>query len=310
LFRLAGVEKPHGTIGAWLVQQGQSSAALDQFWSVVLVSALSETLDRASLAAAQKVILDGFLASHEAYELEIPRLSLGEIYDQRLACWLAEHGVRVHLGTAIERIEGTASAATQLVLADGQWRAFDHVIVAVPWRRITRILSDELRAALPELAGVEAIAPAPITAVHLWFDRPVLPLPHAVLVGRLGQWVFGREFPETKGHYCQVVISASHGLKYADRTEIVTRVRQELAEVWPSFGQANLLRWRMVTHPEAVFSVRPELEGQRPSHKTAIPNLFLAGDWTNTGWPATMEGAIRSGRLAVGAILGRDLATT
>lgn len=308
LLRLARIKTPRGTIGAWLAEQRQSPAALEHFWSVVLVSALSETLDRASLAAARKVFVDGFLASRDAYELVVPRVSLGEIYDQRLAGWLADHGVRMHRRAAIRRIEGTAAAATELVLADGQTRTFDQLIIAVPWRQVGRILSDELRAALPCLGGVAAIQPAPITAVHLWFDRPVLPLPHAVLVGRLSQWVFRRGDPsETapgREHYCQVVISASHQLKYADREAIVAQVREELADIWPTFRAANLLRWRMVTHPEAVFSVRPELDALRPSQRTAVPNLFLAGDWTATGWPATMEGAIRSGRLAVGALLG------
>lgn len=310
LLRLAGVARPEGTIGAWLAEQRQSPAALEHFWSVVLVSALSETLDRASLAAAQKVFRDGFLASQEAYELEIPRTSLGEIYDQRLAGWLLEQGVRIHRGTAVQRIEGTASAATRLLFSSGEVRAFDQVLVAVPWRRLSRLLCDELQNALPSLNGVATIAPAPITAVHLWWDRPVLPTPHAVLVGRLAQWVFRREFPGTSEHYCQVVISASHHLKYDDRAAIVAQVRQELADIWPAFHEANLLRWRIVTHPEAVFSVRPELEGQRPSQRTAVPNLFLAGDWTDTGWPATMEGAVRSGRLAVGALLGRELLTS
>jgi squalene-associated FAD-dependent desaturase len=306
LVRLARVRgEAESTIGEWLQQQGQSQAAIERFWSVVLVSALGETLDRASLEAARKVFVDGFLASRGAYELEVPRVSLGEIYDERLARWLVEHGVRLRLRTPVRSIKGNRAGATSLVLSDGEVREFDYLIIAVPWRTITRLPSDELRRALPNLAGVESIHPAPITAVHLWLDRPVMQLPHAVLVGRLSQWVFSRGdgAGDAGEHYYQVVISASRDLKGRKRDDIVHQVCSELAAVWPAFPAARLLRWRVVTNPEAVFSVRPELDRLRPAQHTAVPNLFLAGDWTATGWPATMEGAVRSGYLAVEALL-------
>ncbi len=307
------------TVGEWLRQQGQSRAAIELFWATILVSALGETLDRASLAAARKVFVDGFLRSRRAYELELPAVPLGEIYDRRLGRWLAEQGVGVRLQTRVRRIEGDGSGATSLVLADGEVRSFDFVIVAVPWGRAATVLSDELRRAMPALEGIAAIEPSPITAVHLWFDRPIMRLPHAVLVGRLSQWVFRRsdgkavatdhmtgqtQQDESEAYY-QVVISASHDLDARSREEVVGKVCRELAAVWPAAEAAHLARWRMVTNPAAVFSVGPDLERHRPAQQTEVPNLMLAGDWTATGWPATMEGAVRSGYLAVEAILRR-----
>lgn len=286
------------SIGQWLREQGESEQAIERFWSVVLVSALSETVEHASLAAARKVFVDGFLASPRAYEVEIPRVPLGEIYDRRLAAWLTEHGVRVHLGTRVAQIEGTPDRAAALILADGTRRSFDWFVVAVPWRQVRPLLAPPLFGAIPALEHVDQIQSAPITAVHLWFDRPITPLPHAVLVGRLSQWVF------RKGGDCyQVVISASHELKGRKREEVVAQVRGELEALWPETRRANLLHWRMVTEPEAVFSVRPGLDRIRPAQQTPVPNLMLAGDWTATGWPATMEGAVRSGYLAVEALL-------
>ena len=197
-----------GTIGAWLCRQGQSERAIERFWSTVVVGALGETVDRASLAAAQKVFRDGFLASRRASDLVLPRLPLGEIFHDRLGKWLADRGVNVHLATPVRRIEGddvfgtrrvpaphTACAgygnrAETVVLADGTRRTFDAVIVAVPWHGVRALLAENLLAAMPALAGLERIEPAAITAVHLWFDRPITPLPHAVLVGRLSQWLF------------------------------------------------------------------------------------------------------------------------
>jgi squalene-associated FAD-dependent desaturase len=332
-----GLTAPGGidaeTIGAWLRRNGQSQRAIERFWSVVLVSALSETVDHASLAPARKVFCDGFLASRTASDLLVPRFPLGEIFHTRLGEWLSEHGVAVHLGTRVQRIEaainltrsvrsteggnGLTRSVRSTILADGTRRQFDFVIIAVPWRSVRALLAEELQAAMPALQDLEDIQPAAITAVHLWFDRPITRLPHAVLVGRLGQWVFTKGHcgagvppaPPAAGetpapqHYCQVVISASHRL--ADRTadELLAAVCRELREIWPAAREARLLHGRVVTQPSAAFSMQPGIERLRPPQQTPLENLFLAGDWTSTGWPATMESAVRSGCLAVDSLL-------
>ena len=303
------------TIGQWLREQGQSPAAIERFWAVVLVSALGEEIDRASLAAARKVFVDGFMSSREAYEVEAPQIALGELYGRRLETWLDERGVKLWLGAPVERVlvertlaDGEQLRAGGLVLAGGVDRPFDAVIAAVPWRRVREIFDDPALAALPELAGVGEIESAPITGVHLWFDRPITPLPHAVLVGKLSQWVFNRgerrgENGSPAGHYYQVVISASRELAGRDRDETIGQIVGELGAIWPAARSAKLLQSRMVTEQTAVFSVRPGIERLRPPQRTSIAALTLAGDWTRTGWPATMEGAVRSGYLAAEAIL-------
>jgi hypothetical protein len=155
---------------------------------------------------------------------------------------------------------------------------------------------------LPNLEAASQIECAPISGIHLWFDRQITPLPHAVLVGRLSQWVFRRDAAPAK-HYYQVVVSASRSLEGRSRQEILRQVVAELGEVWPAARQARLVRWRIVTEHTAVFSVRPGLDRLRPPQRTPIANLALAGDWTRTGWPSTMEGAVRSGYLAAEVIL-------
>jgi squalene-associated FAD-dependent desaturase len=313
LWKLAGAsaadDERQPTIGQWLRHQGQSPAAIERFWAVVLISALGEEVERASLAAARKVFVDGFMSAREAYEIEVPLIPLGELYGRRLETWLADRGVKVSLGAAVEQVEGDASRACGVRLADGAHRPFDAVVVALPWRRVREIFSEPILSALPELAGVEQIEAAPITGVHLWFDREITPLPHAVLVGKLSQWIFNRgrrtggESGPPGGHYYQVVISASRNLAGRDRDEVLTEIVAELASVWPAAKSATLLHARIVTEQAAVFSVRPGIERLRPSQQTPIANLALAGDWTRTGWPATMEGAVRSGYLAAEAIL-------
>jgi len=327
LTRRASDDRPEETIGTWLRRHGQSQRAIDRFWSVVLVSALSETIDRASLSAARKVFLDGFLASRRAYELVVPTVPLSEIFDWRVRTALAKRNVAVHLGTPIRRIEGDARRATAIVLPDGTRRAFDFVIAAVPWHRVRSLFPEAMLAAMPALEHVGEIPPAPITAVHLWFDCPITRLPHAVLVGKLGQWMFqgnaadpkiasaeadsrppaermilytGKSIPQWS---CQVVISASHSLLGRRREDVVAEVCDELKSIWPGAGYARLLHWRVMTHPSAVFSCVPDLDRLRPPQQTPLENLMLAGDWTATGWPATMEGAVRSGYLAAEAVL-------
>ncbi len=293
------------TVEQWLRENGQSDVALERFWSVVLVSALSETLDRASLAAARKVFVDGFLASGRAHELIVPRLPLAEIFDSRVGGWLGASGVHIHTGSRIERIDADDRRVKSILLVGGTRREFDYVVAAVPWWQVRSILAPPLLAAMPELAEVERIDRAPITAVHLWFDRPLTPLPNAVVVGRLSQWVFnhGRENGASSPARYQVVISASHEAARQDPDDLVAQVRRELEELWPVAREAKLIHRRVVTEPAAVFSLRPGVERLRPKQRTAVPNLALAGDWTATGWPATMEGAVRSGYLAAEAVL-------
>jgi len=175
-------------------------------------------------------------------------------------------------------------------------------IFAVPWRQAARLLPDIVPVADERFVG------SPITAVHLWFDREVIDVPHAVLVGRVSQWVFRAE-DGAPGH-CQVVISASRGLTDGGRDKLRDAVVAELREIFPRIRAARLVDARVVTDPTAVLSVRPGVEQVRPGPRTPLGNLFLAGDWTATGWPSTMEGAVRSGRIAaeaVGGAIGRPL---
>jgi squalene-associated FAD-dependent desaturase len=296
------------TIGGWLRRQGQSERAIKLFWSVILVGALSEPVERISLAAARKVFVDGFLAAPTAYQLEVPKIPLAEV-SGRVADWLKKRGVFVHRGTPVRQIDGNVRQATGVVLRDGRRREFDFVVVAVPWHRIRALFSETMLAAMPALKGVAEIPPAPITTVHLWLDRSITHLPHAVLLGRLGQWVFnhGRQDRSSAAsepwHYYQVVINALRGPAGRKPAEVVAEVRGDLEAVWPEAREARLLHWRLVSRPAAVFACRPGLDRLRPAQQTPIGNLMLAGDWTATGWPATMEGAVRSGYLAAHAVL-------
>ena len=290
--------QPDEPVEHWLRRQGQSDHAINCFWAVVLESALSEKLGRASLAAARKIFADGFMATRSAYELLVPRFTLSEIFDRRIGGNLERQGVAIHRRTRVTKIDGNASAATSLVLSDGTKREFDAFIVAVPWHKLKPLLSPPLAGAMPMLDGLAKISAAPITSIHLWHERPITKLPHAVFIGRLGQWFFNHG-----GGYSQVLISASHGLVSRKSEDVCREIAAELQGLFPAANATRLVRSRLITEPRAVFSLQPGVDELRPQQKTPIPNLALAGDWTDTAWPATMEGAVRSGYMAAEVFL-------
>lgn len=288
------------TARRWLESAGQPARVIDLFWQPVLESALGESIDLVSVAAARKVAVDGFLAHREAADLYVPTVPLGALFGDRLAAWLGARGVRLRPGRVATGIERDADGRARAVVCGDETISCDAVIVALPWKQAARLVPDVVPAAEERLAG------SPITAVHLWFDRDVVDLPHAVLVGRVSQWVFRADDAAggTPG-YCQVVISASRGLFGGDRGRLLAAVVEEVREVFPAARAATLVDSRIVTDPTAVLSVRPGVESSRPPATTPVDNLLLAGDWTATGWPSTMEGAVRSGRLAAEALLER-----
>jgi squalene-associated FAD-dependent desaturase len=273
----------------WLLAHRQTPRTIARFWGTVLVSALNETVDRLGFKYARKVFVEGFMQTREGFEVSIPAVPLGRLYGEELHAWFAAHGVEVRLNAGVKEIHLVDNGVSHVELRDGSRAEADQYVLAVPFER----LGDMLPAGPFENSQFE---PSPITSVHLWFDRPIMDLPHAVLVDCLGQWAFNRG-----GNYVQVVISAARDL---DRENLAARIAEELTRLFPAAGAATLLRSKVVTEHTATFSAVPGVDRLRPSQSTSIRNLVLAGDWTQTGWPATMEGAVRSGFLAADAIRG------
>jgi squalene-associated FAD-dependent desaturase len=308
--RFSRGDLPGESFASWLLRHGQSVRTINLFWATVLVSALNERLEQMDVSHARKVFLDGFLRNRRGYEMEIPLVPLGELYGTRLEEWLRAKGVDVRLTSGVRTVEiDDEGGVTGVTLRSGEIMAADFVLVTVPFDRVSALFSEPARQLLPALRDCQTLMPSPVTGVHLWFDREVCPLPHAVTVGRLIQWVFnhtalqGRSAPEGGGQYLQLVISASYDLVALDKAAILDAVMRELGEIWPIAREAKLLRSWVVTEHGATFGVRPGVDAHRPPQRTPVDGLFLAGDWTATGWPATMEGAVRSGYRAAEGIL-------
>lgn len=244
----------------------------------------------------------------------IPKRPLSDLLDGSVRDWLLKKGVKIVSEGAVRQVQldPTSQRASQIITADGTTQPVDQLVLAVGWWQLASLFSAEQLTHFPRfqqtLNLAQQLVPSPIMGVHLWLDRAAIPLDHAVLVGRLSQWVFARGEMSIgqgtlRGHYYQVVISASHQQNKADRETILTQVMEDLAATWPAVKQAQLLQAKVVKEHTAVFSVSPESDAFRPNQQTSLDNLYLAGDWTFTDWPATMEGAVRSGYLAAQRIL-------
>jgi len=198
-----------------------------------------------------------------------------------------------------------------VVAANGEEHSADAVVLATDFRQTRTLLSGlEPRATEAGLQeqGFEAFVPAPITTVHLWYDRDVTGLDHAVLLDTRIQWVFAksriRRWAAERGSYLELVISASWPELEMGREQILSSALEELEMFFPAVRQAKLVKSGVLKEARATFSVTPGLDRFRPAQATGWPGLYLAGDWTATQWPSTMEGAVRSGRMAAGALVG------
>jgi squalene-associated FAD-dependent desaturase len=305
LARLKRIDPNHDEpFFSWLCRHRQTRRAINRFWATVLVSALNETVDRVGLRYARKVFVDGFMTHRRGFEVQVPTVPLGRLYGEELKGWLKNHGVSLLTGQAVRRIVVDGERVAGVEMRDGRRMEADWYISTVPFWRLPDLLPEQLITRHDQFANIRHLQTSPITSVHLWYDRPLTTLPHVVLVDCLGQWLFNKG---EKGnlHCVQVVISASHASRQMPNAELKTAVVAELERLFPPARSARLVKSRVVVEHRASFSAVPGVDRWRPAQETPLDNFFLAGDWTATGWPATMEGAVRSGYLAAQALLRR-----
>ncbi len=295
---------------AWAQRHGQTPGALKRFWEPILQSALNDDLDRVSVHYAGKVLRDSFLVSEEAGRIGVPLLPLSEFYGGA-AAYLQERGGELRLRAFVEGVKQTGEGWRVRTRGNEGGEPFDKVVLALPFEAMQGFLPQLPQS--PERAELERsmsrFEHAPLVGVHLWFDREITNLPHAVLLDATIQWMYQREKlkPErdqTTGSHLELVISVARGLVSMSQAEILALAVRELAMFFPAVEQAKLVKGVVTKEVRATFTVPPGLDAHRPSQRTAWEGLYLAGDWTDTGWPATMEGAARSGFLAAEAVTG------
>jgi len=289
----------------WLRAHKQSEGAISRFWGVVLVSALNEELARTEARYGLDVFWKAFLSTRSGYVVGIPRVPLGELYEGCRAT-IEQRGGEVLCRATVRGFKENDGRITGVGMDGGRQHNADFYVLAVPHEAAFKLMPEHVMASEPVLRQIRNLGASPITSVHFWFDRDVMAEPFVTLLDRTTQWIFNKSHlteEASQGRYLQSVISASYGLVERSRQEIVKLCLGELQEVLPESREARLLKATVVKEMAATFSPQPGADRWRPSQRTPLPNLFLAGDWTATGWPATMEGAVRSGYLAAEAIL-------
>ena len=300
--------------GDWLAKRGQSERTRRALWDLFSVSALNIAGDDASLALAAVVVKTGLLGKNNAADIGVPTLPLGELHGDAGATLLAKLGGQVALSTKVSAIEPEQDGGFRIALAHGAPVTADAVVLAVPHEKAAPLIP---AGALPgpTVAGWAGLGASPIVNVHVIYDRPVMDLPFVAAIDSPVQWVFDRtrisglDRPGPLKHQ-YLAISLSAADQYADTSvaELQEQFVPALAELFPAARDAEVSEFFVTRERRATFRQTPGSGALRPKTATARPGLVLAGAWTDTGWPDTMEGAVRSG-LAAAAELRRTVLT-
>jgi zeta-carotene desaturase len=297
----------------WFKRTGQTERAIRHYWSPILMATLNDRALSCSTRYAGKVFHELFIKSSTGGRLGIPTVPLSD-FNAGAARRLESLGGAVKLRSSVEGLAQGEDGSWTASTSSGEYRA-DAVVLALPFEQTARLLptlrggdanSVQLRAELEAKLG--HFEHSPFTSILLWYDREISELDHAWLLDTTIEWFFHksriRRYPAEKGSYVELVIAGSSTQLAMSREEILSSALREFETFFPQARKAKLLKSGILKEARATFSVTPGLDVFRPAQKTQWPGLFLAGDWTATEWPATMEGAARSGRLAAGAVVG------
>ena len=303
------------SIAAWYRRTGQTEGAVRHFWEPIVLATLNDSAADSSMKYGAKVFYELFLKTRTGGRLGIPTVPLSEFYGAG-AAWVESLGAEVRLRSGVERLEQAPDGRWTVICGEGTYTT-RNVVLALPFEQTQRLLEGahleetEADGARAELLGkMGRFVHSPFISILLWYDRQISDLDHAWLLDTTIQWFFHksriRRWAPERGSYVEVVIAGSRTELPKTRAEILPPVLAELQRFFPETGRAKLLKSGILKEARATFSVTPGLDEARPAQATGIKGLYLAGDWTRTDWPSTMEGAARSGRLAAGAVCGAE----
>lgn len=284
---------------------GQHRVTRQRLWYPIAIATLNEWPTRAAAAPFTSVIARAFFGSRQDSRFVFPRVPLNHLYLDDARAFIERNGGSVHTGAMVQRLLCEQRRVRAVQLRDGTVLAAAAVVCAVPPDQTQQLLR-EWEVDIPEATYV------PILSVHLWFDQPTGFPPFVGLLGGRGQWVFDRESlwkqhaVEQRTHLATVVISAAHEEIALSDSQLQEATMSELCRAFPSIRSARLTRAIVVREKRATPSLTPAFERRRPSVRTPVENLFLAGDWVQTGLPATIEGAVASGFAAAEAVAFAD----
>jgi zeta-carotene desaturase len=287
---------PPATFASWLDRHDQSELARRRFWEPLMVSACNLSIDRVDQQVAMHVLQEGVLATRRSAAIGVPRVPLLDLYEP------ARARIEAAGGRVLTGVSAAAASDRTVEARSGEVFQADRVICAVPFERVRPVLGDSITDSDASLSNLDQLEHSPILGVHLTFDRPVLTVPQAVLVDQATQWVFRKD---DRGEVIHAVISAADDWMELDEQSIVDRVVGDIRACSPSAGDAGLLSFRAVKEKRATFAPTPASREIRPGPVTDS-GIILAGCYVRTGWPSTMEGAVRSGETAAAVACDLD----
>lgn len=285
------------SFGEWLRNHHQGSNSIMRLWNPICVATLNANVDEVSASAAAKIFKDGFFMPHGA-DIGLFTLPLSRIFAAAIPL-LHARGGEVRLKARVEKILIENGKATGILLSSGEQIEASQIIAAIPPFDLLSLLPQEVAESSP-FAMMRQIRWSPIVNLHLWFAGPVMDEPFLIGVDSPVQAIFNVSRIHGKDGPTHIVLSQSAALDliHLPNEEIQDRLLAALDKLLPAVHAAQLLDALVIKHPQATFLPSPGSDPQRPGTQTPIQGLALAGDYTATGWPSTLEGAVRSGRIA------------
>lgn len=289
---------PGETVDAWLVRNGQTARIREMLWEPLALAALNQSVTEAAAPPFARVLAEMFGPDPQAAAIILPAKPLHQMYAEPARTFIERGGGSVRTGTPASVVVGSGGAAVE---AAGERWTPRAIVSAVPWFKLDALVKGDRSPLGDVIDRANRMTSSPIVTVNLWFDRVVMPgddVAFLGLPGRAMQWVFDKRlvFGGSASHL-SLVSSGASPLVAKTNPELVAAAIEELSDAMPAVRAATLVRLTVVREPRATFSLAPG-QPARPGPATAVPGLFLAGDWIDTGLPATIESAVRSGHLA------------
>ncbi|HSO73881.1 MAG TPA: hydroxysqualene dehydroxylase HpnE [Blastocatellia bacterium] len=294
------------TVDQWLDRLAQSDRIRQRFWNPMVVATLNEGPKTASARMLKRVLEEAFGGGRGSTSIGIARVGLSDLYTGGAREFIESHGGKVRTASEVARLVVEQDSVVAAELTSGETFRADYFISAVPPNAFLRMLDEKTAKSFEPIGKLES---SPIVSINLWFDRPVIDREFTGLIGTRCQWVFNKDLILSTGkktNQIAVIISAAREFVDWTKEALVEMALAELHEMIPASKQAKLMQSAIVKEREATMAHTVESDHLRPGPRTALTNLMLAGDWTDTGLPATIESAVLSGTVAAQIILTPD----
>lgn len=292
----------------WLEQHYQSKQSIENFWNLIILPSMNDNIKNVNTDMAMLVLKEGFINHPKNSILGFGKSGLNSLTTTPAEQFIAKNGGSLILGKSVNKINIDKYQIKSVKLSDGSNLEADAFISALPFDVLLGCLPVEQRKS-PFFSAIESLSYSPIVNIHFWYDKPVMSQIFVAVLNSPIQWVFNRseirgDHQTTLQHLC-ISLSGAWEFIAVEKNKLIELFTDEMRRVFPKARHAKIEKAFVIKQPNATFRSLPGVGAHRPSQVTPISNFYLAGDWTNTGWPSTMESAVRSGELAAQALISR-----